>query len=488
MKKPWEINVWLEDREESSFHAKLVSQLTKDIQTGRLKPGMTMPGSRSMAQRLGVNRKTVQLAYEELESQGWLFTRPRQGTFVADVLPEQSLSDRNRKLLHINDDTYLSGGLASELYRSSIIESQNNSGTNDGIPDPRLIPYDMLSKAYRRAIIRSIQKDELGYGDPRGVGSLRRSIMDMLVMDRFMNPSLDEICIVRGSQMGIYLAAKVLNPNDGVIICEELSYPPAVAAFESNGFQVVRCPLDLHGLNTDALQTIIQQHNVAAVYTTPHHQYPTTVSMSMERRLMLLALSNKHRFWIIEDDYDHEFHYEARPIPPLASLNGANNVVHIGSMSKVFSPALRLGYIAADKRFIDLAAKEILLIDRQGNTITELAVSYLMESGEVKRHIRKARKHYQSRRDFAMHEFYRLFGDDVAIEKPAGGMALWVDLQKITHKINTERFNHPDFHFNKLFNTEQKDFTHIRFGFGALDKKEITASIKQLRKMLLHLA
>jgi len=484
MSQPWEINVWLEDREESSFHAKLVNQLTSDIQAGRLKPGMAMPGSRSMAQRLGVNRKTVQLAYEELESQGWLFASPRRGTFVADVLPEQSLTDKNRKLLNIEKRSYLSGSLVSELYRNSLTENHNGIGANDGVPDPRLIPYELLSKAYRRAIIQSTRKGELGYGDPRGVESLRRSIMEMLAMDRFMNPSLEEICVVRGSQMGIYLASRVLNPQDGVIVCEELSYPPAVAAFESNGFQVVRCALDLHGLNTDALRAIIQQHKVAAVYTTPHHQYPTTVSMSMERRLMLLALSNEYRFWILEDDYDHEFHYESRPIPPLSSLNGAENVVHIGSMSKVFSPALRLGYIAADKRFIDLVAKEILLIDRQGNTITELAVSYLMESGDVKRHIRKMRKNYQLRRDFAMCEFYRVFGDDVVIEKPAGGMALWIDLQKITHGKSADRFSHPDFNFNKLFNTEKNNLTHIRFGFGALEQKEITASIEQLAKML----
>lgn len=133
---------------------------------------------------------------------------------------------------------------------------------------------------------------------------------------------------------------------------------------------------------------------------------------------MLLSLSKTHQFWVIEDDYDHEFHYETKPIPPLASLPNSQNVVHIGSMLKVFAPALRLGYLVADKSFIDLIAQHMLLIDRQGNTITELAVSYMMASGEVKKHIRKTKKLYQARRDFAVEEFHRIFGKEIMIKKP----------------------------------------------------------------------
>ncbi|WP_086930280.1 PLP-dependent aminotransferase family protein [Agarilytica rhodophyticola] len=482
MQQPWEIQLWLEDSEGTSFHAKLANQLTKDIQSGRLKPGMSMPGSRSMAKQLGVNRKTIQLVYEELESQGWFYTRPRQGTFVADILPEPALSDRDRKLIDIAEDTLTPSDLATELYKSSLAQHNDVVSTNDGVPDPRLIPYEQLSKAYRRAIIHSTRTGELSYGDPRGVMALRCSIRDMLTLDRFMNVSVDQICTVRGSQMGIYLASRVLDPKKGVIVCEELSYPPAVAAFENNGFQVLRCQLDGDGLNTDHLKSIIANNRVAAVYTTPHHQYPTTVSMSMERRLMLLALSCQHKIWIIEDDYDHEFHYGTKPIPPLSSLPNSDHVVHIGSMSKVFAPALRLGYVAADKRFIDLLAQEILLIDRQGNTITELAVSHLMARGEVKKHIRKVRKLYQARRDFALQEFFRIFGKEIIIEKPAGGMALWVNLSRIMCENKIAQFNHPNFHFKYLFSENKSEFSHIRFGFGALSEEEISDSIMQLAR------
>jgi len=484
MQQPWDMPLWLEDAKGASFHTRLANQLTKEIQTGRLVPGMSMPGSRSLAAQLGVNRKTIQLVYEELESQGWLYTQPRRGTFVADVLPEQRLSDKNRRLIHTRDEIRTPSPLVTELYRSALVEHKGATATNDGVPDSRLIPYNLLAKAYRRAIIQSTRKGEMGYGDPRGVMALRQSIRDMLALERFINLKVEQVCVVRGSQMGIYLASRALDSQKGVIVCEALSYPPAVAAFESNGFTVVRCALDHHGLNTDHLKDIIDKHKVAAIYTTPHHQYPTTVSMSMERRLMLLSLSKQHKFWVIEDDYDHEFHYGTRPIPPLASLPDAENVVHIGSMSKVFAPALRLGYIAADTRFIDLMAQEILLIDRQGNAITELAVSYMMSSGDVKKHIRKTRRFYLARRDFAIQEFYRLFGNDVIIKKPAGGMALWVNLQKVINQESMAEFTHQDFNFGVLFGDTNSPSTHIRFGFGALEEKEITASITQLANTL----
>ena len=483
MLRPWQTQFWLEESSGQSFHAKLSNQLMKDIQTGRLTSGMMMPGSRALAKQLGVNRKTVQLVYEELESQGWLVSKPRSGTFVADVLPEQALSAENQQLVHTVKAPRSSSTLLDNLYQSALV-AEDRPGPNDGIPDARLIPYELLSRAYRRALVQSSRGACMGYGDPRGSLELRRSIQKMLTMDRFMNVSTEQVCIVRGSQMGIYLASRILNPDKGVIVLEKFCYPPAMAAFESNGFTVIRCELDHQGIDTDALQSILETHQVAAIYTTPHHQYPTTVSMTMERRLKLLQLSKVHRFAIIEDDYDHEFHYEGRPIPPLSSLPDSENVIHIGSMSKVFAPGLRLGYLVADEEFVDRVAQEIILIDRQGNTMTELAVADLMTSGDVKKHIRKTRKLYQSRRDFAASEFKKVFGDSISFILPAGGMALWVNVTQLVDVDKLEAFQHPDSSLGSVFSCEQTAVTHMRFGFGALNEQEISISVEKLYEAL----
>ena len=484
MLRPWETQFWLEDSPGKTLHSKLLNKLTADIKDGRLAPGSMLPGSRSLAEQLGVNRKTVQLVYEELEAQGWLITRPRSGTFVSETLPEQGLSPINKDLVSSTHKAKLPSELVEILYQDALSPYNNIPATNDGTPDSRLIPYELLARTYRRVCINLSRQSKLGYGDPRGSIELRDSVRKMLSGDRFMNCSTEQVCIVRGSQMGIYLASRVLDPKKGAIVMEDLYYLPARAAFESNGFKVLKCRLDDRGLNIDHLQEILDKHTVAGIYVTPHHQYPTTVCLPMDRRLALLELSKSFKFVVLEDDYDHEFHYETNPIPPLASLPNSENVVHIGSMSKVFAPGLRLGYIAADTQFIERAAQEIVLIDRQGNTLSELVLSSLMESGEVKRHIRKSRREYESRRNHTAQEFKRVFGDKISFSLPTGGMAIWVDISKLANGKKLESLPNKDSTLSTLYTDDKIAPAHVRFGFGALNKTEITKSIAQLSEAL----
>jgi GntR family transcriptional regulator/MocR family aminotransferase len=484
MLRPWLTQFWLDDSSGKTFHARLLNTLITDINTGRLAPGTMLPGSRSLAQQLKVNRKTVQQVYEELESQGWLVTKPRSGTYISQALPEQGLADKHQQIVDSSPKTKPPSVLMASLYQEALSTYTETTISNDGIPDTRLIPYELLARAYRRACVNLSSHTNLGYGDPRGIIELRNAIQSMLSNDRFMKVSSDQICIVRGSQMGIYLASRVLDSSKGAIVMEEYSYSPARAAFESNGFKILKCKLDQQGLDISHLRELLADNDVVGIYLTPHHQYPTTVCLPMERRLALLELSKQHQFAVIEDDYDHEFHYEANPIPPLASLPNADNVIHIGSMSKVFAPGLRLGYMAADTKFIERAAQEIVLIDRQGNTVTEHALSDLMTSGEVRRHSRKTRKLYQARRDFAASEFNRIFGDRVSFKLPTGGMAIWVNCSKLLKGKALKTLQNNDSTLSSFYTDENVEPTHIRFGFGAITEKEITQSIETLSRVL----
>lgn len=484
LRSPWIKKLWLKDAVGKTLHSKLLNTITLEITEGRLKAGSRLPSSRSLAVQLDVNRKTVQQVYEELEAQGWLQTRSRSGTFVSDVLPEQGLSISDAEVLNCNERTLSSSELLDSLYQDSITPVTIEVSNNDGVPDTRLIPYELLARTYRRVCIELNRSGKLGYTESKGSIELRSAVASMLSNERYMNCTSDEVCIVRGSQMGIYLASRILDPAKGAIVVEELCYLPARTAFEANGFTVLSCKLDEYGLVIDDLINVLKDHSIAALYLTPHHQYPTTVTLPMERRLALLKLSKDYRFVVLEDDYDHEFHYESNPIPPLASLPNSENVVHIGSMSKVFAPGMRLGYIAANKAFIERAAQEILLIDRQGNAITELVLAHLMENGEVKRHIRKNRKEYEGRRDFAASEFVRVFGKDVSFKIPTGGMAIWVDISKLVRGRKLNELPSKDSTLSSLYTNEQEIPTHIRFGYGALKLTEITKSIERLSSFL----
>lgn len=470
MLRPWQIHFRIDEREEKTVFLKLTNLISQEILSGRLVQGTMLPGSRSLSKELGINRKTVQAVYEELEAQGWLVTRPRKGTFVADILPEKQL-----KIEPVNE---------RKVNNKPTIQEVALYPHNDGVPDPRLIPYELFSRAYRHALIKITQNQYMGYGTPQGMIELRQALQKMLSMERFMSVAEDEICIVRGSQMGIFLASRALPNRQGVIVVEELYYPSAFKAFQSNGFQVVSVKLDEQGIVIEDLERILQEHSVAAIYTTPHHQYPTTVTMTMSRRLQLLELSKKWGFYVIEDDYDHEFHYDSRPMPPLASLPHSELVIHVGSLSKVFAPGIRLGYIVASQTIIQSITEDILLIDRQGNNITELALADLMQRGEIKRHIRKMKKIYQLRRDHALTEFSRVFSGDIQIQPPAGGMALWVKFQKSFTKEQALKLDKLNMDTEHKFRQDDSSNRCIRFGFAALSEQEITSLIEKLNEVL----
>ena len=420
----WHLNMTLVRSNGLSLHLQLVQAVVNEVRKGRLLPGTPLPGTRKMSEDLGINRKTVVQAFEELQAQGWIETEPRRGSFISHKLPifashETSLAGSAAFPLSLT-------GSGLETYALSVTPVKPSQWQfSDGVPDTRLVPFDVLSRAFRRALLISSRANRLAYDDARGNISLRSAIADMLRQERGMAVSTEEVCIIRGSQMGIYLSARLLSSHTGCVVMEKLSYPPAREAFESFGLDIAYVDQDDDGMSLDGLTQLCQQRQISAVYTTPQHQFPTTCTLSLERRIRLLALAEQFNFIIIEDDYDHEFHFSHKPMLPLASMETAGRVIHIGSLSKILAPGLRLGYMVAPEGFIQRCGREILLIDRQGNAVTELAVAELMANGQMKRHIRRALKVYQLRRDHAVKRVREIL-PMARFNVPSGGLALWL--------------------------------------------------------------
>jgi GntR family transcriptional regulator/MocR family aminotransferase len=169
----------------------------------------------------------------------------------------------------------------------------------------------------------------------------------MLCATRGLAATADSLVVTRGSQMGFDLAARaLLSPGDAVAV-EELGYSSVWASLKLAGARLLPIPLDAEGMRVDALEKIAAREKLRAIYLTPHHQYPTMVVLSPGRRLQLLDLARRNRIAILEDDYDHEFHYQGRPILPLASADQAGVVIYVGTLSKILAPGLRLGFVVA---------------------------------------------------------------------------------------------------------------------------------------------
>lgn len=486
MLRSWNLNLVLSRSSTLAVYLQIAQQIIDEIKRGRLLPSTIMPGTRELAESLKVNRKTVRLAYDELIAQGWLTTEQRRGTFVSAKLP--SFVPRKHASMQVTDiHTPQFTSYARHLAPVDQRALNQVIDFNDGIPDTRLIPFEMLSRAFRHALVDSSRANRLGYDDPKGMLVLRQAIAAMLNMERGLSVSEENTCIVRGSQMGIFLAARILTRPGDCVVVEKLSYPPAREAFRSCGAQILNVGLDQQGLDVDELETLCKQHRVRAIYVTPHHQFPTTVMMSAERRLKLLMLAEQYDFVIVEDDYDHEFHFHHHPVFPLASDDLAGRVVYVGSLSKVLAPGLRVGYLVASSKFIHQCSSEIMLIDRQGNSVTELAISELMESGEIKRHIRRTLKIYNERRNILVDLVRDDLCEFVSFEPPVGGLALWlrlnkgIDIDAFVQKALLERVRVLP---GSLFSEATTEINGIRLGFGSLDAAELTAGIQRLKRAI----
>lgn len=492
MLRPWDLDIQLQRQSGTGLHIQIAQALIDEIRRGRLVRGMPMPGTRDLAKRLLVNRKTVICAYDELVAQGWLEAQGRRGTFVAAACPAPEQRPGARQP---DQELAVHPPASADLLPPPALDWPGSDQRqtelidfNDGVPDARLIPYAALSRAFRHALIKSSRNNQLGYGDPRGSLALRQSLAGMLNMERGLACSEDQLCVVRGSQMGIYLAARVLVRPGDCVAFETLSYGPARDAFRACGANILEVGQDQYGLIPAHLEALCRQQRVRAVYVTPHHQYPTTVMMPADRRLRLLALAEQFDFAIVEDDYDHEFHFDHRPMFPLASIDGGDKVIYIGSLSKGLAPSLRVGYVAASQNIVNRCAATVLQIDRQGNAITELAVNELMASGELKRHLRRALRIYKQRRDAAVHTIRSELADLVSFDVPLGGLALWL---RLNHGMDAQSLaSRTEQHRVRLipagqFSSDGNMVTGMRIGYASLDEETFANGIKRLQSALI---
>lgn len=488
MLRPWHVNIVISRGSRTAVYLQIAHAIIDEIRRGRLAPGSALPGTRELAEAIGVSRKTIVLAYDELSTQNWVTAELKRGTFVSRSLP--SLVGETRP---VADD--LADVLKSPTIRLNgrtpnlpIIRTDEDILTfDDGAPDARLAPAAELGRAYRRALTVAARSNRLGYGDPRGTEALRQAISTMLNLDRGLTTTPDTVCTVRGSQMGIYLAARALaGPGDAVVV-EKLSYPPAREAFLAAGADVLTVGLDAHGVRLDELEAVCRRRRVRAVYLTPHHQFPTTVLLPPDRRMRLLLLAEQFDFAIIEDDYDHEFHFTHQPVLPLASADRWGRVIYIGSLSKLLTPSVRIGYVAAARPVIERLALEAALIDRQGDPTTETAIAEMIEAGEVRRHTRRVLKVYAERRRVFADLLGRTLGDLAEFTLPEGGLAVWlrlaerVDAVALPAAAAERRLRvYP----GAAFSADGEPVQGVRLGFARLNASELAQGVARLRQAI----
>ncbi|WP_182959423.1 MocR-like pyridoxine biosynthesis transcription factor PdxR [Pedobacter gandavensis] len=487
MLRPWKTVLNIELGSNKSVFQQIADGLIAEIMKGRLKPGMSLPGSRILAEDIGVNRKTVVLAYEQLIAEGWLEAFYKKGTFISEKLPKQKTRRNPRNEASISALKNFSFTAYHPGIPKDIPTDIPLIVFNDGLPDVKLAPLDELARAYKRIFQQKARWRMLGYANERGEERLRLAVARMLGMDRALNFNVNQICITRGSQMALYLTAQVLvKPGDFVAI-ENPGYRPAYDVFKHAGAVMLPVGLDEHGIDVEKLEQLCKLQPIKAVYVTPQHQFPSTRSMKADRRLQLLNLSNQYGFAIVEDDYDHDYHFGLRSLQPLASYETAHNVIYISSLSKLIAPAVRIGYVAGPEDFIDSLAALRMTIDRQGDPVMEHAVAELMEEGLVNKHAKRALAVYRARRAL-MAKYLDLYMKDLAnYELPEGGLAFWLVFKKPqnTNQLAEQLLkNGVQVISTERFSFDEQPLNALRLGYASLEAEEMERGIRLIAALL----
>ncbi len=368
----------------------LYQALRERILDRRLAGGSRLPAGRDLAALLAVSRNTVTRAFDQLYAEGYIEGRVGDGTYVVEL-------GSARPLMQPPASGVVPTEALLRLQRNHLAPPVSGAprAFRIGVPAFDLFPFEIWARLTAR-FWRKPSPARLGYGDPAGEPALRELVAAYLRSSRGLNCDPSQVVITCGAQQGISLCAQLLvQPGDRVAL-ENPGYRAAGHAFAVAGAELCGVAVDGEGLDTAALAQI---EGCRLAYVTPSHQYPTGVTLSLARRLELLAWAERNEGWIVEDDYDGEYRYSGTPLTPLAALERQGRVLYVGTFCKITFPALRLGYLVLPPGLAEAFARRRALDMRHSDIGSQMVMAEFIAAGHFQRHVRRMRQAARVRRD-----------------------------------------------------------------------------------------
>lgn len=467
------------------LNVRVADALKAAILDGRLPPGTNLPGTRALSDMLSVNRQTVITALQRLEAEGWVVLEPYRGALVAQDLP--SGAGAGHAL-----------GAAPPVMAfdlPSLLQPVSTSLTGalllaDGAPDPRLAPGEAIARGYHRAMQRhgaALLQDR----DPMGNPLLREQVALWISERHGVRVGADRILITRGSRSAISILVTALFRKGETALVESPGNRGAWEVFQGGGQMVLRClPRSAEGLNLDAIRDACRREPARLLYVSARRQFPTSATLPEPQAEVLLGLAAEGRMAILEDDYDAEITFEDRRATSLLSLDRKGTVIHLGSLSRLIAPGLRIAFLVVPAPLAPFLANIKLRLEEHGDAALEWAVGDLIRDGELTRHLRRTRKLYRERRDCLAGLLSARLGADLAFDVPTGGMGLWM---RVRPGLDAEawvraarlaglRLNPPSwFHLGE-------PEPAFRIGFAQADAAELSLAVDRLAQARMTLA
>ena len=410
------------------LHQRIQRALRTLILDGALAPGLKLPATRVLAKSLGLARDTVENAYLQLHRDGFIVRRAGSGSYVCNAIgAELRGASRRRIKADAVKSSEASNGAGLSLRGQMILDS---GGVNDqqvikafatGLPETRTFPTAVWERLQRQ-VMKDHRSNVLLHGDPQGAEPLRKAIATYLNLERGAKCSPDQVLVLSSTRQALFLCAQLLVDVGKPILLENPGYFGAKKAFETAEARVVPIDVDEQGIRTDLLHA--DRSGAHCVYVTPSHQYPTGATLTLERRLELINWAAEHGKWIIEDDYDSEFHYQCKPTACVQGLDKYRRTLYIGTFSKTLYPGLRMGYLVLPAELVNAFTYARSMMDGHTPQILQLTLARFMEDGHYNAHVRAMRKLYGARQTIMLEAIGKHLHGVVTACRPPGGLQI----------------------------------------------------------------
>lgn len=463
----------LDNKSASPLYIQIYDALKKEIISGQLREGSKLTSTRNLAIALNVSRNTIESAYLQLCSEGYISSKAGSG-FIVEKLDSVIVSKLEKQ-------DYKN----VEEQKSTLVEIKDDNNYKYNFQYGNLSASDFPLRLWKRLSSKCLSslnaEDIMSYNANKGELELQIEIMKYLNKSRGVCCKPEQIVISTGIGHCLSLLCQLFRSDSNNIAIEDPGYNGAREIFNNNGYNAIPISLEEDGINIDELE----DSSARIVYVTPSHQFPTGSVMPISKRLKLLDWAIRKNGIIIEDDYDSELRYNSRPIPSIQGIDYNQSVVYVGTFSKSLSPSLRISYIVLPKLWIEKYDKFFSKYHSSISLIQQNIIQQFMHLGYWESHLRKICISNKRKHDILVQAIQELMGNKIVIHGKNAGLHILLEVNNgLSEKELIERAKehgvlvYPVSVFWIRINKYTKNM--ILLGFGGMSENQIIQGIKIL--------
>ncbi len=471
----YDMTIALKSDGSKHLYEQIYEHIREEIKGGKLLSGERLPSTRALAEYLQISRSTVDFAYEQLVSEGYIEAKPHRGFFVCmlEELPEGSgqenpvIPEREKR--------------RQEERESAVIYDFSPNGL-----DMSAFPFGVW-KRITKNILTQGNEELFALGEPQGDYDLRQTISRYLHSARGVNCKPEQIVVGAGNDYLLIILEKLLGQGAGIAM-ENPTYKRAFRIFQSFGYRVEIVGMDKNGMRAEELY----KKQVKAAYVMPSHQYPCGVTMPIGRRMELLRWAGEEEDrYLIEDDYDSEFRYKGKPIPSLQGADAGGNVIYIGTFSKAIAPAIRVSYMVLPPRLLKRYREECYFYSSTVSRIDQRILNEFIKDGYFERYLNKTRKIYREKHDLLLQELkpflkrFQITGEDAGLHLLLSLQDGSASEQELVWRAKENGVRVYAFSDAQVAERAETGNPTVILGYGGLSKEQILEGIAKLKQVWL---